>query len=58
MAVDRDIGDGTDFVECVAWDRAAEFLTDSFYQRYPMANSEYAYSKSITKIKELSTKKA
>ena len=32
VAVDRDIGDGTDFVECVAWDRAAEFLSKYFFK--------------------------
>lgn len=36
--------------------RAAEFLTDSFYQRYPMANSNYSYSKSVTKTKEFVTR--
>lgn len=30
VAVDRDIGDGTDFVPVVAWDKAAEFVSKYF----------------------------
>lgn len=30
VAVDRDIGEATDFIPCVAWDRAAEFMSKYF----------------------------
>lgn len=32
VAVDRDIGEGTDFIPCVAWDRAAEFVSKFFHK--------------------------
>lgn len=32
VAVDRDKGEGTDFIDCVAWDRTAEFLSKYFHK--------------------------
>lgn len=35
--------------------RAAEFITDAFYQKYPMSDGDYTYSKSVTETKAFVT---
>lgn len=32
VAVERDVGEATDFIDCVAWDRTAEFI-DRYFKK-------------------------